>query len=68
MIWHPSDFDLALVNAGDLPAWKRYLVERHLRRCDACSLKDLCRPAQLQKNRNVRRWLDRAVTSSAVPE
>ena len=37
MIWHPSDFDLALVNAGDLPAWKRYLVERHLRRCDACS-------------------------------
>ena len=37
MIWHPSEFDLALVNAGDLPGWKRYLVERHLRRCDACS-------------------------------
>ena len=37
MIWHPSEFDLALVNAGDLPDWKRYLVERHLRRCDACS-------------------------------
>ena len=37
MIWHPSEFDLALVNAGDLPGWKRYLVERHLRRCPACS-------------------------------
>ncbi len=37
MIWHPSEFDLALVNAGDLPGWKRYLVERHLQRCAACS-------------------------------
>jgi CRISPR-associated exonuclease Cas4 len=38
------------------------------RRCDACSLKDLCRPVQSQKNRDVSRWLARAVASSAVPE
>ena len=37
MIWHPSEFDLALVNAGDLPGWKLYLVRRHLRRCAVCS-------------------------------
>ena len=53
----------AVLGSGRLPP-----PEYVPRRCDACSLKDLCRPAQLQKNRNVRRWLDRAVTSSAVPE
>lgn len=38
------------------------------RRCDACSLKELCRPVQLQKNRDVPRWLASAVASSGVPE
>lgn len=37
MIWHPSTTDLALVKTRDLPGWKQYLVERHLRRCVACS-------------------------------
>ena len=37
MIWHPSEFDLALVNSGDLPGWRHYLVKRHLQRCAVCS-------------------------------
>ena len=53
----------AVLGSGHLPA-----PEYAPHRCDACSLKDLCRPAQLQKNRDVPRWLARAVASSGVPE
>lgn len=38
------------------------------RRCDACSLFELCRPKELENPRDVPRWLNRAVTSSMVPE
>ncbi len=38
MIWHPSTTDLALVKRGDLPSWKTWFVERHLRRCNSCSV------------------------------
>jgi len=37
VIWHPSTTELALVKTGDLPGWKAWLVERHLRRCDSCA-------------------------------
>ncbi len=53
----------AVLGSGRLPA-----PEYAPRRCDACSLKDLCRPVQLQKNQNVPRWLARMVTSTGVPE
>ena len=53
----------AVLGSGRLPP-----PEYTPRRCDACSLKYLCRPVQLQKNRDVPRWLARAVASSGVPE
>lgn len=37
MLWHPSEIDLALAGAGDLPGWKRGLIARHLRRCAPCA-------------------------------
>jgi len=53
----------AVLGLGLLPA-----PDYAPRRCDACSLKDLCRPVLLQKNRDVPRWLARMVTSTGVPE
>lgn len=37
MNWHPRESDLALARTGDLAGWKKYLVERHVRRCGVCS-------------------------------
>ncbi len=53
----------AVLESGHLPAPKY-----DPRRCDACSLRELCRPVQLTNNRDVPRWLARMVTSTGVPE
>ena len=37
------------------------------RRCRACSLIDLCRPERMQAPPAVRRWLERAIASDAIP-
>lgn len=37
------------------------------RRCRACSLFDLCRPERMQAPPAIRRWLERAIASDAIP-
>ena len=53
----------AAVASGILPRPK-YVSQR----CDACSLFSLCRPKEVESQRNVQRWLASAVASSKVPE
>jgi CRISPR-associated exonuclease Cas4 len=37
-------------------------------RCRACSLRELCRPERLQAPPTIRKWLERAIASNAVPD
>ncbi|NOX40074.1 MAG: CRISPR-associated protein Cas4 [Alphaproteobacteria bacterium] len=53
----------AVMGSGILPR-PQYVPAR----CDACSLFELCRPKELESQRNVQRWLVRSVASSGVPE
>ena len=53
----------AVIGEGVLPA-----PFYEPRKCDACSLNDLCLPKQIQARKNVPDWLGRAVTSAVIPE
>jgi CRISPR-associated exonuclease Cas4 len=37
-------------------------------RCDACSLKEACRPEALERPRNVQRWIAAQISSKGAPE